>query len=216
MTVRPRHGDVRDEQIGPLFVERSLGSFDGFAVATCAPAPVISNASISSASLESSTISTRKPLNRRLWKGQIVALAGDKRVTRKQGHLDHERRTLVLAAALGADGAAVELHEVVRDCQPEAKAAVSLVVVLVCLPEAIEHEWQEIRRNAGARVRDADFDHRTGFHHRDAASSGVNFTAFDRIADDLLEPHGIREHVTRAASGRRDQIDATRLGDRRK
>ena len=82
--------------------------------------------------------------NRR--RGQLGRRAG------VAGQPQPERRALVLAAALDAHRAAVQLDEVPDDRHAEAEAAVPAAHGAVGLPEPIEHERQELRRDADAGV----------------------------------------------------------------
>src|SRR4051812_45719131 len=63
-----------------------------------------------------------------------------------------ERGAEILAGTLDADGAAVEFDQVSHDRHAESKAAVTTAHRTVGLPETIEHEWQELRRDADAAV----------------------------------------------------------------
>ena len=72
-----------------------------------------------------------------------------------------ERRALVLAGALDADRAAVQLDEMPHDRHAQAKAAVTAAHRAVGLPEPIEHERQEFRRDADAGI--DDFNLRVAF-----------------------------------------------------
>ena len=67
-------------------------------------------------------------------------------------HRDGERGTLLAPGALRADGAAVQLHQMADDGEPQPETAVLARRAPVGLAEALEHVRQELPRDADARV----------------------------------------------------------------
>ena len=86
------------------------------------------------------------------WSGARDVSAANRR--QRQRH--DERGALVFAAALGPDGAAVQLDEVLDDGQAQAQPAVVARRGGVGLAEALEDHRQELGLDADARVADGD------------------------------------------------------------
>src|SRR5437899_4232821 len=74
----------------------------------------------------------------------------------EQWKRDRERRALSFAGALGLDLAAVQLHEVTHDRQPEAETSVLPRRRAVGLAEAVEEIWQELSPDSTSSVPHAD------------------------------------------------------------
>ena len=95
---------------------------------------------------------------------------------------DRERRSLAAPLAVGADGPAVQLDEVPRDRQAQSEAAVDARGRAVSLAEAIEHEREELGRDARCRCPPLRFPSTRRPAHGDVLTRpprGVNFSAFD-------------------------------------
>src|SRR2546425_7419208 len=81
-----------------------------------------------------------------------------------RGHreVDREDRPATLPRALGTHDTAVELDDVAHDREAEPEAAVSAADRCLALPEAVEHEREELRSNALACIADPDARRRVG------------------------------------------------------
>src|SRR5207247_2379650 len=131
-------------------------------------------------------------------------------------------RAAALTLALRAHGTTVQLDEMAHDREAEAEAAVATRARALRLAKAIEDVRQELRTDAGARVRHDDAClARPGFeHHVDATA---RWRELDRVRqevpDDLLEAvridrggHGRSrqariEHDLLAVGGRAHAVD---------
>ena len=109
-----------------------------------------------------------------------AALRHPDRRQRRQRH--PERRPERVAAAVDADGAAVQLDDLADQREPEAQSAVAAARRRIGLPEAIEHVWQELGRDALAGVADGQARRsapRARARSRIDPPDSVNFIAFD-------------------------------------
>src|SRR5881398_76223 len=79
-----------------------------------------------------------------------------------QREIDREGRPAILPRAFGTRDAAVEFDDVPHDGEPESEAAMSTADRRLLLPEAVEHEWEEVRSNPLASIAHRDSRHRVG------------------------------------------------------
>src|SRR5262249_31172868 len=81
----------------------------------------------------------------------------ERRLGRRLGKDDRERRALSRSGAVYLHAAAVQLDQVPHDREAESDAALALAAAdILRLPEALEHVRQELRRDALAGVADDD------------------------------------------------------------
>src|SRR6185312_8106280 len=126
-----------------------------------------------------------------------------------------ERGALAGAVAGGTDGAAVQLHQLLADRQPEAQSGVLTGDGGVCLAEAVEHERQEGGIDADAAVAYGDL--RMG---RAVLDADLDPTALrselqrvgEQVGDHLLQP--VRVATGRTERSLRHPVDGDALGVR--
>src|SRR5688500_8800322 len=107
---------------------------------------------------------------------------------------EHERQvnresgSLILAGALDADAASVQLHQTLDDREPKSQAAITACRRRIALTESIENVGQEIRQDADARVANADLDMRINSLKIDLYRSAL-WGELDRVGNQV--PHDL-------------------------
>src|SRR5439155_10582192 len=110
-----------------------------------------------------------------------------------QREIDREGRPAILPRAFGTRDAAVEFDDVPHDGEPESEA-MSTADRRLLLPEAVEHEGEEVRSNPLASIAHRDSRQRVGPLQPDVHPAprwreleGIG----QEVPDDLLESIGI-------------------------
>src|SRR5712692_5662228 len=129
---------------------------------TVAPAWVMMSESASRVSASSSTSRTRSPSRLTAVPATGASATGPAGATGRRRQRDDERRTLSVPRTAGLHLAPVQLRHVADDREPETETACRPTRGAVGLPERLEHVRQEVARDAGPRVADADLHARTG------------------------------------------------------
>ena len=93
-------------------------------------------------------------------------IAGPVGVDDQQRQPQRERRAAAVARARSRQRPAVQLRQVLRDRKAEPEAAVLARERRVRLPEPVEHERQEVRRDPHAGVADGHLDVRVDARER--------------------------------------------------
>ena len=110
--------------------------------------------------------------------------------------------------------AAVVLHRVLDDAEPEPGAAGVAAAGVIDAEEALEHAVALVFGDADALIGDGDLDNPVGVGHADADPRAVG-RVLDRVRDQVVNGGDEQLLVTEdlgAGSCRRDQRDAVRLG----
>ena len=125
-----------------------------------------------------------------------------------------EGRPVPLAGALRAHRAAVQVDEVLHDCEAETEAAVEPGGGAVRLAEAAEEVRDELARNPHPSIahRDPRLRGRTVERHRHGpAPRGELDGIREQVRDDLLHPRGVRVHGGQSGRNRRLDRDGLHL-----
>ena len=138
------------------------------------------------------------------------------------GQLDAERRARSSPGLDGVDGAAVQLHEVLGNRQPEPQAPRPPRRRRIGLAEAVEHVRQEISRDALAGVLDQDSDTHSSAVADDTSTRPPGTRELHRVVqqvpENLLDAAAIgvnaRQRGARASADRRTPlVSAVGLSD---